>query len=309
MKEDGLVIQKYFYTTDEEQVFSLYLKVIGQTWPINKEQFYDVLIHQPPSESVASFISLSKGRVNGFISTQILGKRGSIVLLLFEPGAEFVGEKLLKKALEHFQINLVEEVQLGSGGYTYFWPGIPSNLPQFTSFFENQGWEYTENCVDMIRDLKNFQTNEQVFERSRQVDVSITALRPEEVQDLIAFEQQCFPSWERYFFETIKKERFNEVLIAKTKDGKIIGSVLVKKEDQVIWQQLLGSKIGTIGALGVIESMRNKGVGLALAARATAILKDLNVDISYLGWTWLVDWYGKLGYQVWREYKMSCKIL
>jgi hypothetical protein len=39
----------------------------------------------------------------------------------------------------------------------------------------------------------------------------------------------------------------------------------------------------------------------------TFYLRARNAKTSYLGWTWLVDWYGQLGYRVWREYKMASK--
>jgi predicted N-acetyltransferase YhbS len=53
------------------------------------------------------------------------------------------------------------------------------------------------------------------------------------------------------------------------------------------------------------ESLREQGIGLALAARATEIVRERGLARSYVGWTWLVDWYGKLGYRVWQEYIMA----
>jgi len=56
-----------------------------------------------------------------------------------------------------------------------------------------------------------------------------------------------------------------------------------------------------------MEAVREKGIGLALAARVTELLQQRGLGMSYVGWTWLVDWYGRLGYRVWREYVMSWK--
>lgn len=300
------MIKKYFFSTGEEGVFNLYNKVIGKVWPIGKEQFYDVLVYNPPAQSVASFISVSRGKLNGFISTQIMNKRGSIVLILFEPGQEQIGEKLLERTLEYFQKNQVTNIQLGAGGYTYFWPGIPINLPQLVSFFEVQGWQFNENSVDMIREVGNYLTPNEVNERTFSAGVTIQFLKLDETKQLLTFEQQHFPRWERYFSEAVNKKKFNEILIAKTSEGEIAGTALVGKQE-VIWIKLLGNNVGTIGALGVAENMRGKGIGLALAARATEILKEQHIGICYLSWTWLIDWYGKLGYKVWREYRMSLK--
>jgi N-acetylglutamate synthase-like GNAT family acetyltransferase len=67
--------------------------------------------------------------------------------------------------------------------------------------------------------------------------------------------------------------------------------------------------MGGICCLGVREDMRQKGVGLVLAAYATEKLKSRKVGNIFVGYTWLVDWYGKLGYKVWHQYKMSWKKL
>jgi hypothetical protein len=48
---------------------------------------------------------------------------------------------------------------------------------------------------------------------------------------------------------------------------------------------------------------------MALVAQATEILQARGCSTSFIGWTWLVDWYGKLGYAVWQEYIMSWKNL
>ena len=304
------MIKKYSFATDEDKVYQLYNKILGNEWPIDKEQFYDVLVHEPPSKSVASFISVSQGKMNGFISTQIMNKRGSIVLLLFEPGQGRIGEKLLEKAMEHFRKNAVTNVQLGAGAYTSFWPGVPTNLPQLISFFERRGWQFSENSVDMVRDIGNYVTPKEVYERIGSIEVTLQFLKKNEneIEKLLVFEHQNFPRWERYFSETLERQRLNEILVAKTKDNEMVGSLLVRKQS-VMWAKLLGDNIGTIGVLGVAESMRGKGIGLALAARATEILKEQHVQTCYLSWTWLTDWYGKLGYIVWREYKMSWKEL
>jgi GNAT superfamily N-acetyltransferase len=75
------------------------------------------------------------------------------------------------------------------------------------------------------------------------------------------------------------------------------------------WLAVLGEQTGGIGPLGVVESMRRRGIGLALAARVTEVLRERGLEKSYIGWTWLVDWYGRLGYQIWQEYIMSWRQL
>ena len=51
--------------------------------------------------------------------------------------------------------------------------------------------------------------------------------------------------------------------------------------------------VGISGASGVIYGVR-----------ALEILRERGCRTAFLGWTWLVEWYGKLGCQVWQEYIM-----
>jgi predicted N-acetyltransferase YhbS len=80
-------------------------------------------------------------------------------------------------------------------------------------------------------------------------------------------------------------------------------------QHNIPWTQLLGENTGGIGPLGVAESLRGNGIGLALAARVTELLHQRGMETSYIGYTWLLDWYGKLGYRLWRDYTMSWKKL
>ena len=68
---------------------------------------------------------------------------------------------------------------------------------------------------------------------------------------------------------------------------------------------LLGDDMGGLACVGTAVAMRDCGIGTALCARATEILQQRGVGYSHVGWTWLLEFYGRLGYQPWREYRMS----
>jgi len=72
-----------------------------------------------------------------------------------------------------------------------------------------------------------------------------------------------------------------------------------------VWDTLLGASTGGVGPLGVREDQREQGIGLALAAHVTEALQQRRVQTSYVGWTWLAEWYGHLGYCVWNECVMA----
>ncbi len=108
---------------------------------------------------------------------------------------------------------------------------------------------------------------------------------------------------------------YADVVVAKDIRQGIVGTSCVMhphaswQRHDIVWRQLLGENTGGIGPLGVAESMRENGVGLALAARVTELLHARGIETSYIGYTWLINWYGKLGYHLWRDYTMSWKKL
>ncbi|MBR5090839.1 MAG: GNAT family N-acetyltransferase [Ruminiclostridium sp.] len=56
-------------------------------------------------------------------------------------------------------------------------------------------------------------------------------------------------------------------------------------------------KAGGPGCVGTRPEYRGKGIGLAIVANATEILKNEGFDISYIHYTHVAPWYAKLGYR------------
>jgi beta-N-acetylhexosaminidase len=140
---------------------------------------------------------------------------------------------------------------------------------------------------------------------------TITQASASESAAILAFEEQHFPGWLPYYQHTLSRQGTAEVIVAREGSQGIVGTVLVVDpraagwREEIRWLSLLGDETGGVGVLGVAEPMRGQGIGLALAARVTELLRERGLRSSYIGWTWLVDWYGKLGYQIWQSYHMS----
>lgn len=64
----------------------------------------------------------------------------------------------------------------------------------------------------------------------------------------------------------------------------------------------LSLKTGIIGCVGVDESHRSRGVGLALLCHAMEHMKKRGVETVFVDSTNIVDWYGKVGFRKWKEY-------
>ena len=56
-------------------------------------------------------------------------------------------------------------------------------------------------------------------------------------------------------------------------------------------------KIGGLGCVGTLPEYRDRGIGLTMAKKATQILKDEGYDYSYIHYTYVAQWYEKIGYE------------
>ncbi len=51
------------------------------------------------------------------------------------------------------------------------------------------------------------------------------------------------------------------------------------------------------GCVGTLPQYRKQGIGLEMVRRATLLLKAEGFDLSWIHYTHLERWYGKLGYK------------
>jgi len=128
----------------------------------------------------------------------------------------------------------------------------------------------------------------------------------EPVLALVAAEQG---GWSDVYARFLQHHSSRDVLLARRRaDGKLVGACLLE-ENSLRWARRFACPLGAPACILTAEVERGKGIGLALVARAGEILQARGCRTSFIGWTWLVDWYGKLGYTVWQEYVMSSRVL
>jgi ribosomal protein S18 acetylase RimI-like enzyme len=313
-------IRPYEPERDEPQAYALWQRTLAIEWPLSQAAFrhktVDSEVYRPDDHLIAE----AGDGVVGFVGTQtrtIPGEprpRGELMVVMVDPTLQRrgVGRALLEQALTSLRERGVEQVQLGAGGLSYFWAGTPTNLPGAWPFFEACGWTETERSFDLVRELGDYATPTWVYERTQRAGLRITTAEEADLPAILAFEAAHFPRWLVYFERVAAHGAASDIVLAKDAAGQIVGTSYVMDfrsnwQQGLVWQQLLGDDIGGIGPLGVAEAMRGRGIGLALAARVTELLKSRGIATSYIGYTWLVDWYGNLGYRVWREYRMSWK--
>ena len=140
-------------------------------------------------------------------------------------------------------------------------------------------------------------------------------VREDEAADVLAFEWEHFPGWAAGFVYMAELGDFQNLLLAIDARKGIVGTLMLHTPSSrwltanVTWQTLLGDSLGGISAVGVAERERGRGIGIGMVAVGSAVLRERGVGNCHIDWTNIVDFYGKLGYRVWREYWMSTRTL
>jgi GNAT superfamily N-acetyltransferase len=178
-------------------------------------------MYQPGDHVVAT---LDDERVIGFAATQMrtLPSRpatGELMALLVDPAYQRrgIGHRLLTHALASLKRRDASKVQLGAGGISYFWPGVPVNLPDAWAFFTTCGWPYVEPSFDLVRRLDDYTTPPEVYKRLRLPHIAITTADASDVPDVLAFERRHFPGWLHYYEGTVFHKLFLAPLKKTTK--------------------------------------------------------------------------------------------
>jgi len=277
----NVMTRPYSPARDEGAVFELWQNTIGERWPLSSESFHRVTVgnrlYQPGDHLVAEL----GGKAIGFVATQArkrapgLERRGEIMLILVEKDEQRrgIGRALLDAALAHLRQAGVADAQLGGGGRSYFWPGVPGNLPGAVAFFESCGWEYSETSVDMYRDLTDYTTPAYVLERVQKANIRISVATARDVPQILAFEKWNFPNWYDGFRANIETANHADILFAQDPRNDVVGTVTVfspassghafiwKRDRSTRHRPLFGSSIQVVrlrcGAFAARRAYRN----------------------------------------------------
>lgn len=315
----SIEIGPYKPDVEFEGAYTLWERNFGRQWPITLGIFREV------TEAVHSRVETYQlaardqtGRLIGYLGSQLRPRKdteASLLLLMVDPQCQRqgIGTKLLQAALEKFENEKIATIHLGANAALPFWPGIPSGLPVARAFFAKHGWQFYEESYDLMMDLREFAPPDWVSERPRQHGMDIRPAALEDVPALYRYLEAEFPAWRRWFVHELEVRGPKGIVVAG-KGSQVVGALLLSDSSSPDWtgrqwRTFLGEDMGALGTVCVRESERNQGIGLAMVALASQILRDRGVRNCFVHWTWLVDWYGKLGYKVWQEYWMAKKVM
>jgi GNAT superfamily N-acetyltransferase len=228
---------------------------------------------------------------------------GGIPLLLVDPAHQRrgVGTRLLDAALRRLGDLGAATVALGSGGQDYIWPGVPDDLPAAVGFFAARGWRWDHTVIDLVCDLRDYQPPAGVYQRAARAGSWFEVAGERDLDAVLTFEAATFPTWLPWF-----ERRDSSVLVARDADGGLVGSLLFRgPDDGFLFAPMLGPASGTIGCVGVADHAQGHGVGSAMVARASELLRQAGTRTCHIGWVVRRDFYVRVGYTPWRRYLMS----
>ena len=317
-----VTIEPYNPELDADVVFALWQAALGDEWPLTLDLFLRVVDSTNYWENY-HFVAREGEEIVGFVAAQVQRTElalnpleANISAIFVAPGWQRcgVGKSLHEMVLHHLREAGVHKVQLGGGLYR-FWPGVPTNLQSATPFFEAQAWEFTDVSHDLTQDLSQYNTPAGIYAPLQDREIRLKTATEAEVPQVLAFVQREFSSWLTAYQDIIALGDYPDILTASDSHNIISGLLIMyfpqshRARADVVWHELLGHDLGALGTVGVAAARRGQGIGLALVARGSEILKERGVTDCHISWVVLLDFYGKLGYSTWRSYGMSWRIL
>jgi len=279
-----IAVRPYHQDRDLSQICGLWQAALGSQWPVTEQLLArNLTVHEVEPDG-HHLVTTTGDRVVGFVGAELdrttsedrVG--GTISMLLVEPRyqGQGIGTVLHEAAREHLRVAGAHSIGL-AGGHDYLWQGVPSNLPGGFAFFRSRTWRFTHQSHDLTCDLGTYTTPPYVYRRIRSAGVTVTIAAMADLPALVAFGNQEFPEWSHQYTRVASLGDHGDLVLARDAGGRIVGSLIAfgtwshPARSDVRWKTLLGAGVGALGAVGVAEEQRGRGIGLALVARGSEI--------------------------------------
>jgi GNAT superfamily N-acetyltransferase len=230
-----------------------------------------------------------------------------VVALAFQ--RQGLGGKLLAAAERWLTEQGCRAVQIG-GGVRPFAPGAPKSGCS-VAFFQHSGYTLFGPTWDMAANLAIYKPPVGVGEAPCAVRPATSA----QVDELLVFLRREFPGRWRYEAEMFLADggRISDFMLLWSERG-VDGCCLLTFPDSVrplerFYPYELPKPWGQLGSIGVSAACRGQGFGAALLDAGLRRLHDNGVNGCVIDWTTLIGFYGKFGFEQYREYAMMGRAL
>lgn len=193
----------------------------------------------------------------------------------------------------------------------HFWPGVPADFPKLNDFLMIEGFSISGEYFDVERDLTGYVPPRDLPTE----DVEFRLLTEDDHASMVRFFEREFPGRWRYdMLWKVEKEGSYHGIVGLIYKGEVHGFASIQDQSTRfpfgggVWRQDLGAHWGSLGPIGVSQSVRGFGWGGALLAAGLMELKRRGVQRCIIDWTTLADFYGKHGFEKSRIYR-SAKLI
>jgi ribosomal protein S18 acetylase RimI-like enzyme len=282
---------------DEPAVLGLWARALPR-WPVSAEPF------RSKTAGAGQLVMVAEGALAGYISIARAQTRAQLTAIVVDPACRRagLGSQLLTQARRTLGGG-VKSLSAGSGAGPHFWPGVPEDAPDGWAFLRAHGFEPTGEMADLLADIARFRPPGWVLGRAGG-SVRFELASKGDAAEVIALQERHFPDWTAFYEHQLTLP--GTVLVARA-DGRIVGTCTVEgpAEYDFLWRALVRGAVGAFGCVGVDPAARQRGIGLAMVARACELLSARGAEVCYCAYTHLEDWYAQLGFTRWRGYTMA----
>lgn len=262
-----------------DQLFDLFLRCFPE-YQTSRELFVELL--KPEQAHVIA--EYTQGQLAGYAMVH----GGSIPVLCVGPEhcGQGIGSRLLAAAEGYIRSLGEGKLTLGCGPY-YLLQGVP-DVGDNVSFFEKRGYTADWTSVNMELPLSEFELGKLNIP-SAPDGITYRFADSSDMPELLAAVEAAQPDWVNIF-----KACADPIYLAIL-DGKIVGfEVLAATGGRFLRPS---QQVGCVGCVGVVPSVRERGIGMDMVAHGIQWLKEQGCTLIELRYVELESWYRKLGFQ------------
>jgi GNAT superfamily N-acetyltransferase len=296
----------------KEDIYQIWNDEYGNIYPISAELFNRNIENMYPK---ASYVAIKDEKIVGFVIGKVWHDSyviknyngiGWISLIYVTPKyrKQGIGSALLDKATIALKDFGVHTINLGKD-YNNFFPGLPIDLTKYRTWFEKRGFEFTYQTHDLItRNNKNkfkIVNNNYKFTSALGFDKDL----------VIKFIETYWPGrWTKEAVDYYNNGgNGNEYLLCLNDKNEICGfakvcfpNTLEKHMSYSLTWRTRFEALGGIGPLGIAPDLRGQHLGYDIVVSSLNNLINFGISDIIIDWTGLLEFYRKMGFEVWKVY-------
>ncbi len=311
------------------EVVAVWNAAMGETFPLHEALFRQNTVDDPHFDPAGCWVARAPEgeRLLGVCLAKVVREplgadgmmddRGWVSAVAVHPSAQRrgVATALLRHAEAFLRARGRRRVVLG-GDPAHFFPGVPAGTPAVV-FFQSRGYRFQGDAYDLRRSLRDYRTPPEVQKTlTADPDVEVRPLRRGEEEGLLAFLGTVFPGRWRYSVgRFLAAGGAIDDIMGIVRGGDVLGFAHLFPPGSrwigpsIAWTAHREPRAGGLGPMGLAPELRGRGLGLALVDRSVIHLASMGVDAMVIDWTVLLEFYGKLGFVPWKQYRHGQRVL